>query len=227
MSQLLLDLKPDVPPTFANFVTGRNGEACRALQALSVSDGFQSIYLWGPTGSGKTHLLNACVSLQCNRRAIHQLSAGKLASPESIAPRSMVLIDQVESLGEADQTTLFRLFNTARHSALAIVVTANVPPLNLSLREDLRTRLGQALVFHLQSLSDDEKRTALLQHSQQRGMRLDESVLNYLMHHGRRDLPALMNVLDQLDQVSLEQKRHPTLPLLRELLQSPLNLTPP
>ena len=227
MSQLLLDLKPDAPPTFANFVTGRNGEACRALQALDAHDGFQSIYLWGPAGAGKTHLLNACMSMHSARRVVHLYASGHLATPEAIAPRSVVLVDQVESLNDADQTLLFRLFNAARHSALAMVVTANAPPLSLRLREDLRTRLGQSLVFQLQALSDEEKRTALLQHSQQRGMRLDESVLNYLMHHGRRDLPSLMSVLDQLDQVSLEQKRHPTLPLLRELLQSPLNLTAP
>lgn len=55
-------------------------------------------------------------------------------------------------------------------------------------------------------------------------MRVDDSVLNYLMTHGRRDLGSLLRMLDQLDQASLEQKRHPTLPLLRELMQTELQL---
>lgn len=227
MSQLLLDLKPEAPPSFANFVTGRNGEACRALQALAVSDGVASLYLWGPAGAGKTHLLHACAALAGASREIRLHACGPLPEPENLTPRSLILVDRVEALNADDQALLFRLFNSARHAELAIVVSADIPPLALALREDLRTRLGQALVFQLHPLSDEEKRTALLQHSRQRGMRLDNSVLNYLMHHGRRDLPSLMAVLDQLDQVSLEQKRQPTLPLLRELLQSPLNLMPP
>jgi DnaA family protein len=49
-------------------------------------------------------------------------------------------------------------------------------------------------------------------------MPLDASVLDYLLRHGRRDLPSLMAMLNNLDRVSLEQKRPPTLPLLRELM---------
>jgi DnaA family protein len=57
-------------------------------------------------------------------------------------------------------------------------------------------------------------------------MRLDDNVVHYLMRHGRRNLPSLMAVLDTLDRLSLEQKRQATVPLLRELLQSSLELDP-
>jgi DnaA family protein len=44
------------------------------------------------------------------------------------------------------------------------------------------------------------------------------------LRHGRRDLSSLMALLDSLDRASLEQKRPPTVPLLRELMQTSLAL---
>jgi DnaA family protein len=55
-------------------------------------------------------------------------------------------------------------------------------------------------------------------------MRIDAALVDYLLHHGRRDLPSLLAVLDALDQISLEQQRPLTLPLLREVLQTSLEL---
>lgn len=220
-TQLLLDLTPDAPPAFSNFVAGSNAEAIQHLRDIPYSRGYQSLYLWGPPGCGKSHLLAACASVTRPLRHIVLSESSALTPPELIAPGSLIIIDDVHSLSEAAQTTLFRLFNSARHSGLAFVLTARVAPLELNLREDLRTRLGQSLILQLNSLSDEEKRTALQRHALQRGMRLDEVILNYLMNHGRRDLPTLLRFLDQLDQASLEVKRQPTLPLLRELMQSP------
>jgi DnaA family protein len=55
-------------------------------------------------------------------------------------------------------------------------------------------------------------------------MLMDPAVVHYLLRHGRRDLPSLMAMLNSLDRASLEQKRPPTLPLLRELMQTSLDL---
>jgi DnaA family protein len=58
----------------------------------------------------------------------------------------------------------------------------------------------------------------------QRGLRLDGDVINYVMRHGRRDMPALLHTLDALDRASLERKRAITLPLLRELMRAGLTI---
>jgi DnaA-homolog protein len=221
MPQLLLDLAPEVLPTFANFVVGSNDEACQHLRTFADTSGFQAIYLWGAIGAGKSHLLHACAATPHSRRDIIRRHAhAPLPDPDTIKPGSLLIIDDVDQLDDTDQTQLFRLFNVARHQHLALLLAAAAPPLSLVLREDLRTRIGQCLILQLHALSDTEKRTALRHHSQQRGMRLDDALLNYLMNHGRRDLHSLFHVLDRLDQTSLEQKRQPTLPLLRELMQA-------
>ena len=93
------------------------------------------------------------------------------------------------------------------------------PPARLKLREDLRTRIGQTLVYEVKPLSDDEKSAALKRHALMRGMKVDEGLVRYLLSRGRRDLNSLMAVLDSLDRATLEQKRPATLPLLKEVMQ--------
>ena len=63
MSQLLLDIAPENRPTLDNFVAGRNLELLSALRhALAGSSSERSFFVWGEAGSGKSHLLQACVN---------------------------------------------------------------------------------------------------------------------------------------------------------------------
>ena len=132
---------------------------------------------------------------------------------------SLVVIDDVERLSPDAQVALFRCFNDQHPRGLRLLLSGDTAPLHLPSREDLRTRIGQALIYEVKPLTDVEKASALLYHAAQRGMRVEDHIIDYLLRHGRRDLPSLMAVLDALDQQSLEQKRPVTLPLLREILQ--------
>jgi DnaA family protein len=114
---------------------------------------------------------------------------------------------------------LFRVFNAARMAGLALLLSGSEPPSRLTLREDLRTRIGQTLVFELRPLNDDDTSAALRRHALMRGMRIDDSLVRYLLRHSRRDLPSLMAVLDNLDRATLELQRPATLPLLKEAIQ--------
>jgi DnaA family protein len=224
--QLLLDLSLNREPSLDNFVAGNNRELLARLRGLTDTRNFDTVYLWGPEGSGKSHLVAATADLAGTRRKVVR-HAG-LTSPDDFAPTGgmLLVIDDVEYLSDEAQIALFRTFNAARINGLALLLTGSRPPLELALREDLRTRIGQTLIYELQPLSDEEKSAALRRHAGLRGMRLDDSVVQYLMRHGRRDLPSLMAMLDGLDRSSLEQKRPPTIPLLRELMQTSLDLTP-
>ena len=224
--QLLLDLSLNWQPSLENFVAGNNRELLSRLHGLANAHSYDAVYLWGPEGSGKSHLASATADLAATRRTVVQ-HAG-VAAPDDFALHSgmLLVIDDIEHLSADAQIALFRSFNAARTRGLALLLTGSRPPLELALREDLRTRIGQSLIYELQPLSDDEKSAALQRHAALRGMRLDDSVVQYLMRHGRRDLPSLMAMLDGLDRSSLEQKRPPTIPLLRELMQTTLDLTP-
>lgn len=223
--QLLLDLKPKQPPTLENFVAGANAELLARLRLLTQPQCFESLYLWGPAGSGKSHLLGATAGASAHPATF--LPAQKVGADTTASAGSLLVIDDVEQLSADAQIALFRLFNAARFLGLTLLLSGSEPPLRLNLREDLRTRIGQMLIYQVQPLSDGEKAAALQRHAIERGMLMDAGVVQYLLRHGRRDLPSLITMLDYLDRVSLEQHRSPTLPLLRELMQTSFDLDPP
>ena len=91
----------------------------------------------------------------------------------------------------------------------------------LPLREDLRTRIGSGLVLQVHPLTDGEKRAALVQHADGRGLKLPDEVLSYLLSRHARDMGSLVALVEALDRYSLQTRRAVTLPLLREALRHP------
>ncbi len=199
MRQLVLELAPPEPPSFANYAVGRNRAAVRALEA-ALAGGERFVYLWGPPGSGKTHLLRAFES-----------AGGRAA-------------DDVERLDPARQNELFDLYNALRVSGGALAAAGSAPPdgaqLRSRVREDLRSRLASGVVMQLHPLSEAEKAAALSARARQRGISLPEGVIAYLLTHLERDMGTQIAVLDALDRYSLEHKRPITVPLLRDALRS-------
>ncbi len=220
LRQLLLNISPDWRPALENFVVGRNPELISVLRhALAGDTGERCFFVWGETGSGKSHLLQACVraSLEMHQSAIY--AQGSV--PDSA---SVVAVDDVDQLDDAAQIRLFDLYNRMRDSGAMLLVSGKESPLHLKLRDDLRTRLGWGLVYQLYGLSDEEKAEALAQHAQSRGFALPSEVTQYLLRHGRRDLPSLMAVLEALDEYSLRMHRAPSVPLLKEVLHHELGV---
>lgn len=214
MSQLLLDISPERQPSLGNFVAGHNAELLAALCYALGGRGERSIYLWGEEGSGKSHLLQACVAaaLETQRNAVY--ARGSVPDVADV-----VAVDDVELLDDAAQIELFDLYNRMRDGGGLLLASGKASPLHLRLRDDLRTRLGWGLVYQVHGLSDEEKAQALTRHAQEKGFALPPEVTQYLLRHGRRDLPSLMSVLDALDEHSLRLHRAPSVPLLKEVMQ--------
>lgn len=225
--QMLLDLKSEQPPTLENFVAGANAELVARLHTMANANCFERLYLWGSAGCGKSHLLAATASAAEAQRPVLYLNAEKVGAGVTAASGSLLVIDDAQRLDADAQIALFRMFNSARFLGLALLLSGDAPPLQLALREDLRTRIGQMLIYEIKALSDEEKAAALERHGILRGMLMDAGVVQYLLRHGRRDLPSLMGMLNSLDRASLEQHRPPTVPLLRELMQTNLNIDAP
>jgi DnaA family protein len=133
---------------------------------------------------------------------------------------SVIAVDDVDRLDKRLVGALFRILNEVQASKnIHIFMTGNAAPAALTLREDLRTRLGWGLIFQTQLLDDGEKIQALEQAAKDRGLVLSPDVLPWLLNRFYRDMPNLMALIDALDAYSLETKRAVTLPLVRELLQ--------
>jgi len=216
MRQLILELLPEAPPRFDNFVAGGNAEALTGLAAwLAPESREPSLLLWGESGSGKSHLLRASEG--------HYYDA--VADPDLAdigEPLDFHAVDSIEALSDAGQIALFNLFNRLRASGGRLLTAASRPPRQLELREDLRTRLGSGQIYQIHALTDDEKIAALTTQASARGLRLPPDALDYLLARAPRDMRSLMGLLAALDRYSLEHKRAITLPLLRDVLQTTL-----
>ena len=214
MKQLLLDIKPAAPPTLLNFIEGQNAEALASLNAVLAQQAPSNfIYLWGETGSGKSHLLQACKALNL----IHQNSAN-----QNLVGQNFVIMDDVHLLDNDAQIELFNTYNQLKENGGTFITAGLHAPTQMHLRGDLATRLAWGLVYQLQPLNDAEKALALQNHAAERGIRLPSEVVEYCLRYLRRDLSTLMATLDALDEWSLTTKKPVTVPMLRHLLQ--LNL---
>ncbi|MEX3582364.1 MAG: DnaA regulatory inactivator Hda [Burkholderia sp.] len=223
--QLTLDLGTPPPRTFENFtIGGANDELVSRLRRLDlalaagpVAD--RSFYVWGEAGSGRSHLLQALVydtSYGSARYLTPKNPLGAIAFDPCV---SLYAVDDIDAMSDTQQIALFNLFNEVRaHPSSAFVGAGPAAPLALDVREDLRTRLGWGLVFHIAPLADADKAAVFKRAARDRGIAIAHDVPAYLLTHYRRDMPSLMALLDALDRFSLEQKRAVTLPLLRTLL---------
>jgi DnaA family protein len=223
--QLIFDLGQPGAPTLASFVAGRNGEVVAALARMARGDVPETcLVLWGSAGAGKSHLLRGCAeAARAAGRAVLCCSPEQ-APGEPPEPHALVAVDDLDRADAAAQARLFTLYNALLASGGQLVGTAAVPPARMSLREDLRTRLGWGLVYEVLPLTDDEKTAALDALARERGFVLPRDVVAYLLAHGRRDMASLVATVSALDRHSLATKRPVTLPLLREWLQREIGL---
>jgi DnaA family protein len=222
MRQLLLDVVPSATPTLANFLPGRNAElVCLLQRILSGQERERFIYLWGGLGCGKSHLLQAIVHEYSQRN----LDAIYIACESRIhfninSGIDCVAIDNAERLDASAQIELFNLYNQIRDEGnTLLLVSGHTAPAHLALRQDLVTRLGWGLVYHIHELTEAEKIEAMRSHAAHCGFDLPQEICVYLLRHARRDLPSLIGIIDALNRYSLSNKRQITIPMLRKLLQ--------
>ena len=228
MRQIALDIAMPGPATLDNFFPGPNSAVHAHLQRLvqdqQVPDALAvPTYLWGPEGSGKTHLLRAVEEgLRARGASAGCMDSSGATPPEFDESWAMVLMDDVQAYSAVQQHAAFNWFVHAATPGSArqpwVLAAGLLPPQDLPLREDLRTRLGWGHVFHLQVLGDDDRRAVLVRHAQALGMTLNTDLLDYLLSRFSRDLGHLIDLLHRLDAFALQTQRALTIPLLRAML---------
>jgi len=217
MRQIPLAIGPEPLPTFDSFLPGPNGGALEHLRRLAMPAA--PVYLWGPTGCGKTHLLRALAfAAQQAGQRVGWFEAGD-TPPWTLAPGwSLVVIDRCDELDPAAQQAAFALFVEAATEGVQVAGAGRLPPVDLALRDDLRTRLGWGHVFAMDVLDEDETRAALRREGDRRGIFLSDDVMDHLLTRFPRDLKHLMALLDRLDDYALSRARNVTVPLVRSML---------
>ena len=217
MKQIPLAIGPESQPGFDNFLPGTNTAALQHLRQLQLPG--TPLYVWGPGGCGKTHLLQA-LAARC-------LAAGQGVGwfdaadrqPWVLSPAwSLVVLDRCDALDDTAQHAAFALFEEAAAHGVQWAAAGRLPPVDLALRDDLRTRLAWGHVFALQPLPDAETRAALRREADRRGVFLSDEVMDFLLTRFERDLGHLMRLLNRLDEYGLSKARRITVPLVRQML---------
>lgn len=202
---------------FNHFIVGDNQEA---LSVLALPHTEPSVALWGAIGSGKTHLLKAWIH-QASLQKIPALyiNARHTALSLAVQHAQCLAIDHVDTLGPEAQITLLAIYNAFRALPnTRLLVASTLPPAQLTLRDDLRTRLCAGLVYEIHALSDEQKLVALRAYAQNQQIHLPESVLQYLLRHFQRDLTTLTRLINTLDREALSRHHAITLPFLKSIL---------
>ncbi len=227
MKQLALDIGLAPVPTLSNFVPVGNEAALEHLRLWSGSPTRSPVptFLWGAGGSGKTHLLLAVrEAFREHGARVGWMDAGTLNPPDYDESWEAVLLDDCHLYTAAQQAMAFNWFVHAQTppqgSARWVLAAAAMPPSDLQLREDLRTRLGWGHVFQLYALGETERRAVLRRAADERGVFLSDEVMDFMLNRFSRDLSSLMMLLDQLDAYALRTQRAITIPLIRSMLEN-------
>lgn len=223
MRQLPLAVRLRDFAVFDTFEPGPNGPAIAVLADPSRAG--PAIWLWGPAGSGKSHLLQAACA--ANPPAAY-LPVEELlpAGPEVLGgwqDRTLVCIDDIDRLaGHADwELAVFNLFNRLWELGGCLVVSASSGPAatHFSL-PDLQSRLAWGGVFRLEPLSDEDRIAALRRRARHRGLELPVDAARYLLRRLPRDMRALCGWLDTLDVASLAAGKRLTLPFVKSVIEA-------
>jgi DnaA family protein len=230
--QIVLDVDLPDEQTFATLVNGENEIAiahCRSLIDPENQNNSPFLtYISGANATGKSHLMVAI----CHQAAEQQLEHFYLCLNSSMSyPAEMLndmenldllCIDNVNLLsGKADwQRSLFDLINRIQESPRCkLIVSANQGPLALDFElADLLSRLSWGVSFNLLPLSDKEAEQALMLKASQRGIKIPNESLSYLVAHSRRGMHSLTESLQILQTKSLQQKRNISIPFIKQSL---------
>ena len=225
--QLPLALRWPRRQRFEHFHPGSNVVTLSAVEQVAYVPGTPWLYLAGPVGSGKSHLLvAACQAAIQGGRTVQYLPlasmADKAAAIRGVAGSEFLALDDLGAIaGHRDaEHALFDVYNQAKAEGATLLFGAEALPSQLGLGlPDLRSRLGACQQVLLKPLDDAERRAVLRKEASTRGIELDDTVLDWLFSHYVRDLGALLDLLDRIDQASLAAKRRITVPFLRGLLR--------
>lgn len=228
--QLPLGVRLRDDATFKNFYPGSNAVALGYVERLCQADAGWTenlIYLWGAAGVGRSHLLQAaCLQMdQSDQQAVYLPLAELIEHGpdllEGLEHCQLVCLDDLQVLAGRDdwQEALFHLFNRLRDQGQRLLLSATTAPRELPLElADLRSRLSQALVFQLRELAEEDKLHALQLRASRRGLQMPDEVAAFILNRGTRSMNALFELLERLDQASLQAQRKLTIPFLKEVL---------
>lgn len=215
--------------TFDNFYTSAaNGAVIKQLRALKANSlDISAFLLWGSPGCGLTHILQAVCLENAKECSVQYLPMRDMLgfSPsdicEGLEQTELVCLDGIENIcGDREwERAVFHLFNNLRDAGHHLLMSSHVSPPSLPVvLKDLKSRILGSMFLRLDSLTDEEKKYALINRANGRGMDMPEEVASYVLSRASRDTNELFNILNRLDDASLQEQRKLTIPFVKKVV---------
>lgn len=210
MSQYALPLTLPAVFTEDNFiVSDSNRDAWQWVQSRDWPS--HALILYGPQGSGKSHL-----------SAIWAAKAGASFAAAQALPAQPQggswLIDNIENI--TDERVLLHWFNYIREQKGRLLMTSSVAPSQLKFTlPDLTSRLLGSAAVAIEQADDDLLAAVMRKQFSDKQMKVDDSVIAYIVPRIERSFAAVEGFVKQLDDAALEQKKSITVPFVKRLLE--------
>ena len=226
--QLALEISLKDDATFDSYYKTNNEMAYACIVNIAQGKGEQFIYLWGGTGVGKTHLLQAACHFASEREIsavylpletiITSFAIDRLSGLENV---DLVCLDNIQAIAARTkwEERLFHLFNNIKNNQNKLLIAADRPPMQINLDLlDLKSRLSSGVVYQLHDLEDEAKLMVLQSRAKSKGLELDYAVGRFLLRRCSRSMSHLCAALEKLDKASLAKQRKLTMPFVKQVL---------
>ena len=225
-TQLPLQFDFQTNQTFSTFYTGTNDEILTHLKNVFHTEEPQ-IYIWGTSGTGKTHLLQATSQLtdSLNKTAFYYCFTAKklphLTLLRDLDTVDLVCFDNIQVIAGHKKWELafFNFFNRHRENNKKLVLSANCPPQHLQIQlADLQTRMSWGLTLRLHTIPTDQQLDALIYKANDLGFEISPTVGRFLISHYEQDLSTIWTLIETINDATLSAKRKLTIPFLKQWL---------
>lgn len=217
-----LDSQLNVHQTFNNFIEGTSNKLPRSVgQAIAEhpeQQTFNPLFIYGPSGVGKTHLVNAIgmrtKELHPEKRVLY-LSAHLFMVQFTDARKNnvfndfmhfyqsidMLIVDDIQELAgmTATQNAFFHIFNHLRQNGKQIIMTSDRPPVSLlGMEERLITRFKSGLMAEMEKPEESLRRNILHSIVKHDGLNIPDEVLDYISSNVNNSVRELEGIIHSL-----------------------------
>ena len=240
--------------TFDNFIVGNSNKfahaACTAVAARPAMD-YNPLFIYGPSGLRKTHLMNAVINEirrkkpdinvvyikgdEFTNQMIESLSRHEMNKfHEKYRSCDILLIDDIQFIAGKDSTQeeFFHTFNALYEEHKQIILTSDRPPRDIqTLEERLKTRFEWGLIADIQP-PDLELRIAIIKKkAEQASIEIPDDVLTFLAENLRSNIRQIEGAIKKLSAVTFLSGKSISMDLAKDCLSEllggaePINVT--
>lgn len=230
--QLTIDFKFEIEANFNLYFEQGNELLVSSLQEFvrhaAVRPSHQIFYLYGPKGSGKSHLLQAAchlaeeLKLTSQYLPCQQLLQMPVEFTLGLELNQLLVIDDVDLIHRdmVWQTGLFDLINRVLEQGHKILFSAAMAGNETGMGlPDLISRLNWGQKWRIAALDDRARMKMLVMRAQARGIPMQDEVASFIITRCQQDNASILACLNRLDQQSLAKKRRFTIPFVKEAMQ--------